>query len=96
METRVEACQRQHSGSFKRAHIGSLAGAITAAGILLISKLTNCPSDRLTWSTVAYLPVAIYAIVFGAMVWTFAREMKQSRVLDDVDRESFGSVQPQS
>ncbi len=92
METRVEACQRQHSGSFKRAHIGGFAGAITVFAMLILSKLMNFPSVWLTWKTVAVFPLVVYAIVFFGMLWNFARAMKTSRALDDAEQQPFGSV----
>ena len=95
MGTRVEACEHEHRGSIKRAHIVGFAGAIVAYAALIISKLTNYPSDSLTWNTVAVFPLVLYALLFSGMVWTFARAMKSSRALDDAERQSFCSVQPQ-
>ena len=96
METRVEACNRQHIWSFKRAHIGGFVGVITAYVTLIISKLTNFPSDQLTWNAVAFFPPVVYAIVFVAMIWPFSRAMKKSRALDNADGRSFGSAHSQS
>jgi membrane protein implicated in regulation of membrane protease activity len=96
METRVKACQREHSGSFKRANMAGLAGALIAFATLIVSKLTSFSSTQLTWDTVALVPFAVYAVVFIGMLWTFARAMKRSRALDEADQQSFASARGQS
>jgi hypothetical protein len=96
METRADACQHRYSGSFKRAHIGGFASALIAYAALTISKLTNYPADQLTWNTVAFFPLVVYAIVFAGMVSNFARAMKRARTLDDAENLPVGSVPPQS
>ena len=96
METQVEACRREHRGSFKRAHIGGVTSACIAYAALILSKLTNFGPDRMSWEKVAVLPLAVYAIVFAFMLWNFGRAMKRSLERDGMDRQPCDSIGAQS
>lgn len=92
METQVEACQREHRGSFKRAHIVGFAGAVIAAAALILTKVTNFGIDRMSWETVAVFPLAVYAVVFAVMLWSFGRAMKRSLAVDGIEPQPGDSV----
>ncbi len=96
MENRVDACRRLHRGTVKMAFLTGSAGATIACTLLLIHKVADIPTNRMTWGVVLLSPLLVFGVVCAGMLWNFGRAMKRSRALDEVNRQSFVSVAERS